>query len=59
MPAGQKRAPDLSTDVCEPPCGCWELNSGPLKEQVVLLTTELSLQPSKLLLFLKNVFYLG
>jgi hypothetical protein len=21
------------TDGCEPPCGCWELNSGPLEEQ--------------------------
>jgi hypothetical protein len=20
------------TDGCEPPCGCWELNSGPLEE---------------------------
>jgi len=45
MPAGQKRAPDLITDGCEPPCGCWELNSGPLEEQPVLLTTEPSLQP--------------
>jgi hypothetical protein len=25
----QKRASDPMTDVCEPPCGCWELNSGP------------------------------
>jgi len=33
------------TNVCEPPCGFWDLNSGPLKEQSVLLTTELSLQP--------------
>jgi len=33
------------TDGCEPPCGCWELNSGPLEEQPVLLTTEPSLQP--------------
>ena len=46
MPAGQKRAPDLITDGCEPPCGCWELNSGPLEEQAMLLTTEPSLQPS-------------
>jgi len=23
--AGQKRTPDLITDDCEPPCGCWEL----------------------------------
>jgi hypothetical protein len=27
----------------EPPCGFWKLNSGPLKEQPVLLTTEPSL----------------
>jgi hypothetical protein len=40
----------LITDGCEPPCGCWKLNSGPLEEQSVLLTTEPSLQP--LLLFL-------
>jgi hypothetical protein len=39
----QKRAPDLITDGCEPPCGGWELNSGPLEEQSVLLTTEPSL----------------
>uniref|UniRef100_A0A8I5ZQ82 Uncharacterized protein n=1 Tax=Rattus norvegicus TaxID=10116 RepID=A0A8I5ZQ82_RAT len=45
MPAGQKRAPDLIIDGCEPPCGCWELNSGPLEEQTVLLTSEPSLQP--------------
>ena len=45
MPKGQKRAPDLFTDGCEPPCGCWELNSGPLEEQAMLLTTEPSLQP--------------
>ena len=30
----------------EPPCGCWELNSGPREEQSVLLTTEPSLQPN-------------
>jgi hypothetical protein len=40
-----KRALDLTTDGCEPPCGCWELNSGPLEEQSVFLTTEPSLQP--------------
>jgi hypothetical protein len=33
------------TDGCEPPCGCWELNSGSLEEESVLLTTEPSLQP--------------
>ena len=37
---------DPITDGCEPLCGCWELNSGPLGEQSVLLTDELSLQPS-------------
>ena len=34
--------------VCRPEegtrCGCWELNSGPLEEQAMLLTTEPSLQ---------------
>ena len=44
MPAGQKRAPDCITDGCEPPCGCRELNSGPLEEQAVLLTAEPPLQ---------------
>ena len=44
--AGQKRAPDLIIGGYEPPCGCWELNSGPLEEQPVLLTSEPSLQPS-------------
>jgi len=41
----QKRASDPITDGCETPCGCWELNSGPLEGQSVLLTTESSLQP--------------
>jgi hypothetical protein len=36
----QKRASDLIMDGCEPPCGCWNLNSGPLEEQSVLLTAE-------------------
>ena len=38
MPTGQKRALDLITDGCEPSCGYWELNSGPLKEQAMILT---------------------
>lgn len=33
----------IQTDVCEPLCGCWELNSGSLEEQS---TTEPSLQSS-------------
>jgi hypothetical protein len=41
----QKRALDPITDGCKPPGGCWELNSGPLEEQSVLLTAEPSLQP--------------
>jgi hypothetical protein len=45
MPAIQKRASDPITDGFEPPCGCWELNLGPLEEQSVLLPTEPSLQP--------------
>jgi hypothetical protein len=35
------------TDGCELLCGYWELNSGPLEEQSVLLTAEPSLQPLK------------
>jgi len=49
----QKRASDLFTDGCGPPCGCWELNSGPLEEQSVLLTAEPSLQPLYTLFFRK------
>ena len=45
MPAGQKRAPDLIINGYEPPCDCYELNSEPLEEKSVLLTSELSLQP--------------
>ena len=33
------RAPDLITDGCETPGGCWELISGPLEEQAVLLAS--------------------
>jgi hypothetical protein len=43
----QKRASELIKDGCEPPCGCWDLNSGPAEEHLVLLTTEPSLQPRK------------
>ena len=44
MPTFQKRAPDLITDGCEPPCGCWELNPSTLEKQPVVLTAELSAQ---------------
>ena len=50
----QKRASDLVTDGCEPPCGCWDLNSGPLEEQSALLTAEPSFQPFNML-FLEGV----
>ena len=44
-PAEGIEAPETTvTDDCEPPCGGWELNSGPLEEQSVLLTAEPSLQ---------------
>jgi hypothetical protein len=52
------RKSDLIMGGCEPPCGCWKLNSGPLEEQSVLLTAEPSLWPKnnflKLLLHNKN-----
>jgi hypothetical protein len=38
-PAWQKSPSDpmwVNHHVGEPPCGCWELNSGPLEEQPVL-----------------------
>jgi hypothetical protein len=35
----KKKASDLIADGCEPSCGCWELNSGSLQGQPVLLTT--------------------
>ena len=41
----QKRSSNPVKDGCESPCDCWELNSVPLEEQLVLLTAELSLQP--------------
>ena len=41
----QKMASDPIIDSHEPLCGWWELNSGPLEEQSVLLTTESPLQP--------------
>ena len=35
------------TDHCALLYGCWELNSGPLKEQSVLLTAKSSLKPDR------------
>ena len=48
---------DPITDGCEPPCGCWELNLGPLEEQSVLLTTEPSLQALESILFFSFLFF--
>jgi hypothetical protein len=42
-------------DGYEPLYGCLELNSGPLKEQPLLLTTEPSLQP-QIFIFLEILF---
>jgi hypothetical protein len=41
----EKMATDVVTDGCEPPYGCWDLNSELSEEQSVLLTAEPSLQP--------------
>jgi hypothetical protein len=41
----QKRASDPITGGCEPPCGCWDLNSGLSEEQSVLFPAEPSHQP--------------
>jgi hypothetical protein len=49
-----QRVSDLIQDGCEPPCGCWDLNSGPSEEQSVLLTTEPSLQPHIFILRQEN-----
>jgi hypothetical protein len=42
---------------CEPPCGCWDLNSGPSEEQSVLLPYEPSCQLPPFIFF-NNVFLL-
>jgi hypothetical protein len=62
----QQRASDLIRDGCKPPCGCWELNSGPLEEQSVLLTAESFLQSPKVFFYeaflngiLKSDFFLA
>jgi hypothetical protein len=52
MPAGQKRTPAYLIGGYEPPCCCWELNSGPLEELLFLLTSE-PLSPAPLSSFNK------
>ena len=51
MPACQKKALDSTVDGCEPPHGCWELNSGTLEEHLMLLTTEQCLKTHVLFCF--------
>jgi hypothetical protein len=46
----KKRASDLITGGCEPPCDCWDLNSRPSEEQSVLLHAEPSHQSLFLIL---------
>jgi hypothetical protein len=50
MPAHKKKAPDFVIDGCEPPCGGWELTSGPLEEKPMLLTSEPFLHPQEFFL---------
>lgn len=45
------------TNACQSPCGCWELNLGPLEEQSGLLTGESYLSgPLSFLLFILPFF---
>jgi hypothetical protein len=50
---------------CELPCGCWELNSGPLEEYPVLLTLSHLSNPFKwniylfIYLFIYLLFYVN
>ena len=39
--------------ICEPPCGCQELNLGPLQEHPVLLIAGQSLQPPTIIYLAK------
>jgi hypothetical protein len=48
----QKSASDSITDGCEPLCGCWELNPGPLEEQYSALNGW-AISPAPILSFLK------
>ena len=56
MSSHQKRESNLIIDGYELQYGCWELNSGPLEEQLVLLTSVPSLQPPNLYILDTFVF---
>jgi hypothetical protein len=43
-------------DGCEPPCGCWDLNSGPLEEQSGTLTHWTIPPAPQLIPYLKKVY---
>jgi hypothetical protein len=55
MPADQKKPLDreLNCWTRRRHCGCWDLNSGPLEEQPVLLTAGPSLQSQSILFWLE------
>jgi hypothetical protein len=44
-------------DGCEPPCGCWDLNSGPSEEQSMFLISEPSHQPFQTSLWAHNNWF--
>lgn len=46
LPVCKKWATDHNTDGFESLCCCWVLNTGPLKEQPLLLSSEPSLHPT-------------
>jgi hypothetical protein len=47
----------LELQGVELPCGCWELNLGPLKEQSMLLTSEPPLQSPPCSLYITTFWY--
>ena len=47
------------TGNCEMPCGCWDLNPGPLEEQPMFLITGPSLQPLSLYFIAKLDHHFG
>lgn len=47
MTAGQKGAPELIIDGCEPPYPVWGIELGSSEEQPMLFTSKPSLQPPR------------
>ena len=50
-----KRMSDPKRNSCDPPCGCWELNSEPLEEQSVLPPAKPYFQPNS---FFKKIYFI-